>query len=63
MLDLSDMFTNESLMVSVIRCEVEVEVDMPTILISSRQSDRVVWFVGARFEPPYSPVPLCTREL
>ena len=37
--DLSDMFTDESLTVLVMRREVEVEVDMPTILTSIRQSD------------------------
>ena len=42
MSDLSDMFTDKCLMVSVIRGEIEVEVDMPAILISSRQSDRVL---------------------
>ena len=40
--DLSDMFTDEILMVLVMRREVEVEVDMPTVLISIRQSDREV---------------------
>ena len=42
MSDSSDMFTDESLMVLVMRREVEVEVDMPTTLIPLRQSDRVV---------------------
>ena len=40
--DLSDMFTDEILMVLVMRREVEVEVNMPTVLVSIRQSDREV---------------------
>ena len=63
MSDLCDMFAHATLRMSVIRRQVEVDIDVPTITISSRQSDRVVWFAGAQFEPPYSPVPLCTRKL
>ena len=63
MSDLCDMFTEKSLWMSVIRCQVKVDVDVPTIPVSSRQSNRVVWFAGAQFEQPYSPVPLCARGL
>ena len=42
MSDLSDMFTDETSMLWVIRRKVEAEVDMLAMLISSRQSDRVV---------------------
>ncbi len=63
MSDLSAMFTHESIRMSVIRRQVEVDVDVPTITVSSRQSDRIVWFAGAQFEPPYSPVPFYTRKL
>lgn len=63
MSDLSNMFTHESVRMSVIRRQVEIDVDVPTITVSSRQSDRIVWFAGAQFEPPYSPVPFCTRKL
>ena len=34
-----------------------------TIATSSWQSDRVVWFAGAQFEPPHSPIPLAARKL
>lgn len=47
MSDLCDIFTYESLRISVIRRHVEVNIDIPTIIISSQQSDRVVWFAGA----------------
>ena len=63
MSDLYDMFTEKSLRMSVIRRQVKVDVDVPTIPVSSRQSNRVVWFAGAQFEQPYSPVPLCARGL
>ncbi len=63
MSDLRDMFADESLRMSIIRRQVRMEVDVPTIRVSTRQSNRVVWFAGAQFELPYSPIPLCTREL
>lgn len=63
MSDLRDMFTHESLEMSVIRHQIEVDLDVPTIPISRWQSDRVVWFAGAQLEPPYSPVPLCAGKL
>ena len=61
--DLCDMFVHQHLRMSVVRRQVEVEIDVPTVTVSSRQSGRVVWFAGAQLEPPYSPVQFCTREL
>ena len=47
MSDLCDMFTEKSLGILIIRRQVKVDVDVPTIPVSSRQSNRVVWFAGA----------------
>jgi hypothetical protein len=63
MSDLRDMFTHTTLRLSVIRGQAEVDVDALTVPTSSRQTDRVVWFAGAQFEPPYSPIPLMARKL
>ena len=63
MSDLCDMFVHERLGMSVIRRQLEIHVEVPTIPVSTYQSDKVVWFAGAQFEPPHSPVALCTRKL
>ena len=63
MSDLHDMFVHQYLKMSVIRRQILVDVDVPTIKTASLQSNRVVWFAGAQFESPYSPIALCTREL
>ena len=61
--DLRDMFTLKSLNMLIIRDQKEMRVNVPTVAISSWQSDRVVWFSGAQLEPPYFPLPLCARKL
>jgi len=63
MSDLRAMFTDKSLNLSIVRGTDTIDVEVPTVPISSWRSDRVVWFAGARFEAPYPPVSFCAREL
>lgn len=63
MSNLRDMFTLESLNMSVVRNQIEIRVNVPTVAMSSWQSDRVLWFSGAQLEQPYFPLPLCARKL
>ena len=63
MSDLRDMFTLKSLDMLVVRNQIEIRVNVPTVAMSNWQSDRVVWFSGAQLEPPYFPLPLCARKL
>ena len=63
MSNLRDMFTLESLNMSVVRNQIEIRVNVPTVAMSSWQSDRVPWFSEAQLKQPYFPLPLCARKL
>jgi len=63
MSDLGEMFTSESLNMTVVRNRLQVDINVPTVTTSSWQCNRVVWFLGATFESPYYPVPLCALKL
>ena len=63
MSNLRDMFTPESLDMSVVRNQIEIRVNFPTIAMSSWQSDRVLWFSGVQLKQPYFPLSPCARRL
>lgn len=60
--DLRDMFTLDSLNMLIFLNQIEMRVNVPTVAISSWQSDRVVWFSGVQLESPYFPLSLCARK-
>ena len=54
----SDLYgmTQETLSLSVIRARTEIQVEVPTITMSSRSVTRIVWFCRAQLEMPFSPI-------
>ena len=63
MSDLSDMFTESTLRLSIVRNRAHLELRVPTIPVSYWQSMRVIWFAGLTIGSPYSPIPLGIKEL
>lgn len=62
---LSDLhgLRQESLSLRILRDGIKKQVDTPTVPLSKYLVTRVVWFCGARLEPPHSLISYTAREL